>query len=532
MGGRLANTFHTMGLIALSFLWIMMPSLVLGEEGPPLTVKGFHIEEVGAQTRITFSLSQAHPLDLEEDVKKGLIVVKGPEGVQWSFEEEVSLVGLVKKYERLSSPSGGEFLSFETIPGTEIDDYGNRKNSSGEPEFYVDLRQSGDIAAALEQKNPPKEALYPQEALKTPLKVEPPQSIKKLMIFQQEGHTMITLETPNPIKLGPELNLEQKKLFIDLPKVNWLKVDTKIDQKGLITRFYADESCKDKSRLALTLREDVVMQDYPPTKEGDSYFYQFQLSPVIEEPAPEPEQEDSTEEVEDEEMDEEEEEEPIILPKKRKKAPVFGLRENSPFQLLSVSKAPQESTTPASDLMEDEGYEEQRSVQDPSHEMKDPEDVSLPNDDTQRDHLQAPEGDAQSSAISVPQETLQKPQTSQNTLRIEGDEETLHAEELKEDLKGLQISLSLPENVAYVNRQDLKKDNLKEGQPKVLKSFKIAPSDDIEAIASKPQKPRHLNLSNAGTMFTRLQKMQEPQASHEGTAPAWVIEAKMKEKKL
>ncbi len=114
--------------------------------------------------------------------------------------------------------------------------------------------------------------------------------------------------------------------------------------------------------------------------------------------------------------------------------------------------------------------------------------------------------------------------------KIEGDVELLQEEELKEDLKRLQMSLNLPDQMAYVDQKDLKKGNLKEEKPRVLKKFKISPTNDIATIANQ-SRPQPMPLSSAGTMFSKLQSTQEPQASNEGTAPAWVIEAKMHEQR-
>ena len=88
----------------------------------------------------------------------------------------------------------------------------------------------------------------------------------------------------------------------------------------------------------------------------------------------------------------------------------------------------------------------------------------------------------------------------------------------------------MPDDVALVDPKDLKRDNLKEEPPKVLKKFKIAPAPEYVQASAKSGQPAHKTFSNGGTIFTRLQKSKNAQTSGEGHAPAWVIEAKMKER--
>lgn len=129
-------------------------------------------------------------------------------------------------------------------------------------------------------------------------------------------------------------------------------------------------------------------------------------------------------------------------------------------------------------------------------------------------------------AETLPSDVEQSQEDSKN-FRIEGEDECLSVQDINADLKALHAHL--PEDLAYVSPKVLEEG--KDPTPHLLKAFKIAPSDDPSAAQKGPE-VQHINASNTGRMFSQLQQSQEAQMSAEGTAPAWVIEAKMKEKSL
>jgi hypothetical protein len=134
------------------------------------------------------------------------------------------------------------------------------------------------------------------------------------------------------------------------------------------------------------------------------------------------------------------------------------------------------------------------------------------------------------STKSVPQEKQTDPiRQAPSAFSIEGEDECLNECDLKADLKALQVSLSLPEDLAYVNPSVI--ENGDTPKPKLLKAFKIAPSED-PSLAKKEPEVQHVNASNTGRMFNQLQSHLDAQMSAEGTPPDWVIEAKMKEKRI
>ena len=313
------------------------------------------------------------------------------------------------------------------------------------------------------------------------------QALKKVRILHEGKETLLIVETSEKIEVDPNLQQDKKKLSIALPKTNWIYVDTKEKQGGVIQGYYVDESCPHTSKLILSLKSPVDMTVHPVTKHDDFYEYRIALGASEDSNAPLIQQEESFYKKTPKKKN-------IKIPQQRKskEKAVHTLRK--PL-LKKIQKA---------DLLGKE----------------------IPLEDTKSVSKEAVEKAVESSEQAIGEEEKKEPQS--HAFKIEGDTACLEEEELKEDLKGLQISLSLHhDEMAYVAPQDLKKDNLKEEPTKLLKKFKISPSQDVPV--SKGIEPQHLSLSNAGRMFERLQKTQEAQVSNEGTAPAWVIEAKMKE---
>lgn len=149
--------------------------------------------------------------------------------------------------------------------------------------------------------------------------------------------------------------------------------------------------------------------------------------------------------------------------------------------------------------------------------------------DLHKDASLLPSEDDRTVSMTLPEKMTDPIRQEPSAFHIEGDEECLSEHDLKTDLKSLQISLSLPDDLAYVSQKVLEEGG--DPKPKLLKAFKIAPSED-PTFAKKAPDVHHVKPSNTGHMFDQLQGHQEAQVSVEGTPPDWVIEAKMKEKSL
>jgi hypothetical protein len=490
-------------------------------------IQSIHFSEVGAQTRVTFGLNEAFPLELEEDAASNKITIKGPENGAWHLSPHEKTLGFVKKYQVT-----GSTLSLEVVPGTDIDDYGLQKNKAGESEFFVDLKNQEKQQAHQEVKEEKKSSLFP--ARPRVEKEDIPQALHKVSIQKEGSETILTLETSTPITLDPDLQQAKKKLVIALPKTNWLYVDTKEKQGGVIQGYHVDESSPHVSKLIFSLKSPVDMTIHPLAENGGYHQYRISFKASVDANAALTQ------------------EEGMSLKKKRGKVQTtlptkLPSKPQVVRKKLSIKELPKPESKTEFELeykpepkMESEVEPKKEEVSVPEKEPPVEQPVEHPSEhqvERQVEH-QIEHQIKHKIDGNVPEQTQEPipeaaPELPQGpaAFTIEGEEESLHAEELREDLKGLQISLSLPEEMAYVPKEDLQKDNLKEEPPKVLKKFKISPTQDVASIASQQTTPQHLPLSNAGTMFTRLQSTQEAQASNEGTAPAWVIEAKMHEQK-
>ena len=461
--------------------------LIIGTFCEAASVKGVRMSEVGHQTRVTFVLNEPLSLDLEEDPENNRISVRAPHGTLWATKNVEKTIGFVTGYKTTHPSNDRPVFTLEVLSGTDIDDYGLRRNSQGQPEFFLDLRRelsdtsiemppqekalplpgASQEGAPVEKEVPEKEG----DSLKTETVVQP---LKKVRIEKEGSSTILVLETLHPITFEPDLQQAKKKVSISLPKTNWLHVDTKQKQGGVIQGYYVDDSHPDLSNIVISLKDNADMTIHAPHQLSTHHEYRISFAPGTDA---------------NEEIDKAEEEVATVKnTSKRHKGRLPELTGKSvPTQDVIRAPMPKGHSDP------------------------------LPR---------------KSSAVPLTEEMPpQKPKPRANYFRIEGEEECLHKDELEEDLKGLQISLSMPDEMALVDPKDLKKNNLKEEPPKVLKKFKIAPAPGYVDNADSKPVSKHLPLSNAGTMFTRLQKMKDAQTSGEGHAPAWVIEAKMKQKK-
>jgi hypothetical protein len=504
MGSVMTSTSNFLR-ISLFVLGLLPLSQCLADDK---IIKSVHFSEIGAQTRVTLALSESFALDLEEDSAHHKITIKAPGNALWHLKHDEKVEGFVRNYHVRAS-----VLSLEVIPGTDIDDYGLQKNKAGESEFFVDLKNQEQQEIRQEKKE--KKASTP--VVKKPVmeKEESPQVMRKVGIQKEGCETVLTFETNTPIALDPDLQQAKKKLMIALPKTNWLYVDTKEKQGGVIQGYHVDESCPNTSRMVFSLKSPVDMTVHAPVEHGGLHAYRIRLKASVDANAS---------------MIEEEEK----LKKKRGRVQT-ALPEKLPSKSKEFRKKPLIKELPQSGFKLEYKPEPKMEVKEETkkEEVRVPEkEPSVERSIEHKIEEKVPEPvEAEPTSELLADQAQESPQEP-SAFTIEGEEDVLDEEELKEDLKGLQISMSLPEEMTYVNKEDLKKDNLKEEKPMLLKKFKIAPSQDVASIASQQSKPQHLPLSNAGSMFTKLQSTQEAQASNEGTAPAWVIEAKMKENQV
>ena len=105
------------------------------------SVKNVRISEVGHQTRVTFVLNEPLSLDLEEDPENRRISVRAPHGTTWGIKDATTTIGFVRGYKTLQANKDRPEFILDVLSGTDIDDYGLRRNSQGQPEFFMDLRR-------------------------------------------------------------------------------------------------------------------------------------------------------------------------------------------------------------------------------------------------------------------------------------------------------------------------------------------------------------------------------------------------------
>lgn len=442
-----------------------------------LTVQDLRMSEVGRQTRVTFILDTPQSLDLEEDLDNQRISVMPPTGTRWALKKNIKTLGFVKGYEIQNDHGKKPVLIMHVLKDTDIDDYGIRRNARGEAEFFVDLRR--DLESTHEESS---HSVPPQkEKLVIPETEDPVvQPIKKVRIEQSGRETIFTLETTHPISFEPELQQSNKKVMVSLPKTNWLHVDTRQKQGGLIKGYFVDDSDAGVSKLVLSLAEHVDMRIQQSRGNLDHHDYQIIFLSGHDE---------------NEGMNEKQPVEKKVLRRRKEKVLSLPMLENR--SNVSNEEAP----------------------------FNVPQDLKLPKTSkTLSDSLPQP----LSHTEILKEEPPKKRKKRADYFRIEGEEETLDASEIREDLKGLEISLNMPDHVALVDSKDLKKDNLKEEAPKFLKKFKITPSAYHMQKTRQGGGASHRQIPNQSTVATRLQHVREPSQSH---APAWVIEAKMQEKR-
>ena len=414
-------------------------------------VEKLQIYEKEGRTELAFTLNKPFSLDLQEDPKNNRITIYAPDGVEWGLDPNDEIQGLVEEYEMSKDLKDRSFLSVYVLPGTDIEDYGRRKNDLGEAEFFVvleremeekkapvkhefkrkklpELRQVSPLLVhenKAEEKDLKEKQVKDSEPELAPkvMAVEKKEPLQAVRISEEAGETVITLETLEKIAFEPDLEQKKKKIYIELPKVDWVKVDTGVKQGGVIQGYYVDDSHENFSRLVMSLSAHADMVVKSPVQEsGGLWRYRIALTPGD-----------------------------MVVP--------------------TPTAVPEKA-----------------------------EEVSPP------------------------------PKKRRKVITLKGMHQDVTQADLYEDLKALNASLMVPSGVAYAPKEDLKKDPATR-KPTVLKNFRIAPSGGMPSPAGEKPKPKHLDLPSAGTMFSKLQGAKEAQISNEGTAPAWVVEAKMKEKR-